>query len=42
MVSYIESSVAFPFVIACSLFSIVWGVINILLVSERSIKITHC
>lgn len=31
--TYIESSIAYPFVIACSLFGIVWGIINVLFVS---------
>ena len=38
--NFIQSSVAYPFVIGCSLFSIAWGIVNILLVST-SIQISN-
>jgi hypothetical protein len=39
--SFIASSIAYPFIIGCSLFGIVWGVWNVLLVSIRTFADTQ-
>ena len=34
--SLIESSIAYPLVIACSIFSIGWGIVNIIMVRSSA------
>jgi hypothetical protein len=38
MTSLIDNSIAYPFVIGCSIFGIVWGVVNVILIRRIDMK----